>query len=125
MNNSDINEEINNIEFDKNLSIILIVTGFLNIIGDNILTEGLETNNIDLQQNSSNYFFISLILTILVNIILVSRNYEFYIQKKNSGQNADLELTRLLGNILILIGSLLVFYYFYKTDFNNDGTPVI
>ena len=123
MNNNDT--FINNVNTEKLLSIIFIIIGVVNIVGDNLLIKFFRTNDIRCRIKSNQIFLFGLIVSFLLYIVIVSRNYSFYIQKKESGQDATPELERLFGSLLILAGFAIIFNFFLKNNFNTSNTPVL
>ena len=123
MNNNDT--FINNVNTEKILSIIFIIIGVVNIVGDNLLIKFFRTNDIRCRIKSNQIFLFGLIVSFLLYIVIVSRNYSFYIQKKESGQDATPELERLFGSLLILAGFAIIFNFFLKNNFNTSNTPVL
>lgn len=118
-------EAIRSINFEKILSTIFIIVGLVNIYGDKLLIDSIRTGNELPRKRASNIFLFGLIVAYIIYIIIVSRNYTFYIDKKNSGEDATLELTRLFGSVLILAGFTMIFYYFIKIEFDTSNTPVV
>lgn len=122
MNN---NTAITNVNFEKLLSIIFIIIGVANIFADDIFIKSIVRNDASLRRRADEIFLWALIISFLLYIVIVARAYNFYIEKKRSGQDATSELTRLFGSVLILAGFSIIFYYFIKNNFNTDNTPVL
>lgn len=119
-------EAIRNIKIEKTLSIIFILIGLANIHGDDLLIKATKTGDTRLDERASTIFLWGLIISFFIYIVIVARNYNFYIDKKNSGADATLELTRLYGSILVLLGFILVFYFFIQdNNLDSDDPPVI
>ncbi len=116
---------IDNIKIEKILSIIFIIIGLTNIFADNLLTKSIETNDNTLKVRATEIFLFGLIVSFLLYIVIVSRNYSFYVQKKNSGKDASPELQRLFGSLIILAGFAIIFYYFINNSFNTEAPPVL
>ncbi len=123
--NGSIREEIQNIKIEKALSIVFIIVGLANIIGDDFLIKSICENNPSLKSKSQQLFLFGLILALLANIAIVARNYTFYKEKKDAGLDASAELTRLFGTVLTLIGFILIFNYFIETGIDTELPPVL
>lgn len=116
---------IDNIKIEKILSIIFIIIGLTNIYADDLLVKSIKCNDNSLKVKATEIFLFGLIISFILYIIIVSRNYSFYIQKKNTGEDATPELTRLFGSVIILFGFAIVFYYFIKNSFDTEAPPVL
>ncbi len=122
---SDIAEEIKSVNTEKLLSIVFIIVGVTNIIGDNILIDALKTNDECLRARANTIFLWGLIISFIIYVVIVARNYNFYRQKKEAGLDASLEQRRLFGSVLILFGFALIFNYFIETGFRTNNPPVL
>lgn len=116
---------INSINIEKTLSIIFIIIGLANIFGDDLLIKSFNCNRPDLKNKAETIFLWGLIAAFLLYIVIVSRNYQFYQEKKDAGLDATPELMRLFGSLLILAGFAIIFYYFINNSFNTDNPPVL
>ncbi len=123
-NSEETNTAINNINIEKGISFIFIIIGVANIIGDNLLIEGTKNNDQSLKDKASTVFLWGLILSFIIYIVIVARNYNDFKQKKASGLDATPEQQRLFGSVLILIGFIIIFDFFLKNSFNTDNPPV-
>ncbi len=121
----ELNEQINSINTERLLSIIFIVIGLGNIVGDEILKKGIITEDENLVNTAEKIFFWGLVFSFIVYLVIVTRNYKFYIEKKESGEDSSNELIRLFGSCLILVGFILVFYYFIQGNLDSDNPPVL
>lgn len=122
--NSNYNS-INNVNFEKLLSIIFIVIGLANILGDDLVIKSIKCNDPTLRSKANTIFLWGLIISFLIYIVFVARNYQFYQEKKEAGLDATAELTRLFGSVIILAGFAVIFYYFINNGFGGDETPVL
>lgn len=116
---------IDNIKIEKILSIIFIIIGLTNIYADNLLVKSIKCNDKSLKIKATEIFLFGLIISFILYIVIVSRNYSFYIQKKESGEDASPELQRLFGSLIILAGFAIVFYYFINNSFDTEAPPVL
>ncbi len=118
-------EAIRSINTEKILSIIFILIGVFNIYGDNLLIKSIMNGNENEEARASQIFLFGLIVSFILYIFIVSRNYRFYTEKKASGEDATNELTRFYGSVLVLIGFGMIFYYFLQSDISTDNPPVL
>ncbi len=123
MNNN--NEVIQSISTERLLSFIFIIIGFANIYADNLLISSIENNDPSLSNKASTIFLWGLILSLILYIVIVSRNYTAYKEKKDAGNDATPELKRLFGSLLVLVGFIIIFNYFLETGFDSELPPVL
>lgn len=122
MYNDDIVNEIKRLKFEDLLWIIFIILGIINIYGDHNEVEYLETHNNESKRKANNFFTFTIIITILLYLYFVIRNYNFY--KKASLEVKYLYSIKLLGSVLLIAGALCLLY-FQINDPNFTGTPAL
>ncbi len=120
-----INEEIKNLNIEKILSFIFIVVSLINIFGDNVLIDSINSNDECLKNKANELFLWGLIISFILYIYIIVRNYNFYRQKKDAGLDASSEYKRFIGSVIILIGFILIFDYFLESGFRTNNPPVL
>lgn len=120
----DVISKINELEFEKILWVIFIFISALNIYGDNLEELFLKYNDIQSEKISKTIFIFTIAISLLIYLYFVYRNYNNYQKDKSKNINTNLDLIRLAGSILIVIGVIFILYYEVneKTPF---GTPTI
>ncbi len=114
--------EIKRLEFEKYVWIVLIFLGIANIFGDEEEQEYLKTKDYELHTKAKKIFKFSLIVSIIIYVYYLIRNYAFYEQM--SGKKKETYFINLLGSIL-LISAALCFLYFDEHEEDFEGTPSI
>ncbi len=111
--NKENQEDYDRLVFEDNISVILIILSILNIKANQIIEEALiNKKSHNIQKALQIYRFISAV-SILIYLYFVLRNYNFYQATKNDDKKVDennLEKIRLIGSILIFIGTLMLAY---------------
>lgn len=113
-------DEIKRLNFEDFLLIIFICLSILNIIGDYLMKDYLKYNNINSKNKSKKIFDFTLSITILIYLYFVIRNYNSY--KNIDESKKQLYSIKLFGSILIIVGSILLFY-FQKKENSFIGVP--
>ena len=103
------------LKFEDNLSIIFIILNLLNIRANAIIENAILTGDISQISNALKIYRLIIVISILLYIYFVKRNYEFYIESKQK-VNYDnmLEKIRLTGSVFILVGTILLGYTIFK-----------
>ena len=110
MNNKQ--SELDRLNFEDWIFIFFIVASILNIYGDNLLKKYIIENNIKYKEKADEIFTIVLIITILLYIYFVKRNYGFYNQAEPNRKKVL--IIKLIGSILILYGAIFLFIFQLK-----------
>lgn len=114
MNNQSI-QTYTRLKFEDNLSIIFIILNLLNIRANAIIENAILTNNISQVSKALKIYRFIIVISILLYIYFVKRNYKFYIEsRKKVNYDNTLEKIRLEGSLLILVGTLLLGYTIFK-----------
>lgn len=108
---------INQLTFENYIWIIFIIIGVFNIFGDELIKKSIITNNSKPAELAKTIFTIIIIITIIIYLYFIQRNYQDFLRNRN---NQSYQI-RLLGSILILVGTL-CFLYFLLTAFNIDDS---
>ena len=103
------------IKFEDNLSIIFIILNLLNIRANAIIENAILTGDISQISNALKIYRLIIVISILLYIYFVKRNYEFYIESKQKvNYDNTLEKIRLTGSVFILVGTILLGYTIFK-----------
>lgn len=113
-------ELINQLTFENYIWIIFIIISIGNIVGDELIKSSIIEHDKQKDALAKNIFSISLIITIIIYIYFLGRNYKDY--EKHHNKTYEI---RLLGSILMLSGILCFLYFQIKTTTNNDTVSSI
>ena len=103
------------LKFEDNLSIIFIILNLLNITANAIIENAILTGDISQISNALKIYRLIIVISILLYIYFVKRNYEFYIESKQKvNYDNTLEKIRLTGSVFILVGTILLGYTIFK-----------
>ena len=103
------------LKFEDNLSIIFIILNLLNIRENAIIENAILTGDISQISNALKIYRLIIVISILLYIYFVKRNYEFYIESKQKvNYDNTLEKIRLTGSVFILVGTILLGYTIFK-----------
>lgn len=109
------------LKFEDNLSIIFIILNLLNIRANAIIENAILTGDISQISNALKIYRLIIVISILLYIYFVKRNYEFYIESKQKvNYDNTLEKIRLTGSVFILVGTILLGYTIFKEK-NPEG----
>lgn len=113
MNNFTTNE-YNRLLFEDNISIIFIIVSLINIKANNIIEDAIITNDYNNYQKAITLYKINIIISILIYIYFIIRNMAFYNQAINNNEDGYYEKIRVIGSILIFIGTILLAYTLFS-----------
>lgn len=103
------------LKFEDNLFIIFIILNLLNIRANAIIENAILTGDISQISNALKIYRLIIVISILLYIYFVKRNYEFYIESKQKvNYDNTLEKIRLTGSVFILVGTILLGYTIFK-----------
>ena len=108
---------ISRLNFENLIWVTFIVISLLDIYGDELIKKSVLNNDLDAKQKSENLFLFVSLISILIYIYFLYRNYIDF--KKNS---SSLYFTRFFASILILVGTLFLFYFQLNVS-NKDDLP--
>ncbi len=114
------NKIINQLKFENYIWLIFIIISIGNIIGDELIIDSTTTNNKKKDSLAKDIFSLTLIVTIIIYIYFLARNYNDY--KKH--HNKDYEI-RLFGSILMICGILCFLYFQIKTTSDSNTVSSI
>jgi len=104
-----IQNEINRLNFEDWIFVIFIVVAILNIYGDQLQKKYINENNPTYQIKANKVYLVVIIITILIYIYFVKRNYNLFIHSEYSRKKTT--GIKFLGSILLLIGSICLLYF--------------
>ncbi len=114
--------ELKRLQFENFLWIVFIFLAIANIVADDYQQDFIKTKDKTYQLSANKIFEFTLIISFLIYIYYLIRNYDFY-KKIPENKKADYFI-KLLGSILILVGALCFIYFQFKDDY-FEGTPAI
>lgn len=103
------NEEVKNVIIDEYIWVIFIIISFFNIIGDEMDKKNIIFGN-NHSRKAKNIFLFTSFIGIIIYAYFIIRNYNDYVEHMNS-DDINLYQQRLIGSILIFIGSILIIYF--------------
>lgn len=113
------------LKFEDNLSIIFIILNLLNIRANAIIENAILTGDISQISNALKIYRLIIVISILLYIYFVKRNYEFYIESKQKvNYDNTLEKIRLTGSVFILVGTILLGYTIFKEKTSEGEAEV-
>lgn len=118
--NSNNQNEYKRLLFEDNISIIFIILSILNIKANNIVEDALITNNYENYNKAIKIYKFNIIVSILIYIYFVIRNYSFYERAIENNEDPSFEKIRIIGSVLILIGTILLAYTLFVNE-NEQG----
>lgn len=119
---SNIQNELDRLNFEDWIFIIFIAVAALNIYGDNLLKKYIKENNKYYENKANEIFIITIFITILIYIYFLKRNYNFYVSATPERKN--MLSVKVLSSIFLLIGAILLLYFQIK-DSNFLSAPNI
>lgn len=114
--NQNNQNDYNRLLFEDGLSIIFIILNILNIKANTIIEEAILSGNSKNITTALKLYRFIIVINIFANSYFVLRNYSFYQNAINKDDNAKLEELRLIGSLLILIGTLIIAYTIFSED---------
>lgn len=104
--NDDVDQTVKRLNFENLIWISFIIVSALDIYGDELIKKGLTLHDKKNLYKANKLFLTLSYFSVLVYIYFLFRNYKDYQKHKNSNYQI-----RLLGSLLILIGSICLTYY--------------
>lgn len=115
---------INNINEDERLSSLFIIVTASTIIGDEFLKRFYRFRNTDDYLKAKKSFIIALLITLFVYLIFIKKNKRDYYNSIIRGRNSFSSYVRLIGSILLAIGTVCLLY-FQITDYSLVDGPIL
>lgn len=116
--------EIQELNFEKFLAILFIIASVLNYYGDSIQQNFLKYSNPQDEKKAKTLFVIALIITIVAYLYFIKRDKDNVLYATLTNGNVRLEQVRLFASILILVGFLIILYYFIVKPTPIGSPPV-
>ena len=126
MNENKKVEEIQIEELNKEnyLTLLLIGSAFLNIIGNENYKKFFDIKNREYINISRKLFLIGLVISLFVYLLFTKRDYENIILLKLNGKETFPSVVRFFGSLFIVLG-ILCFIYYQSNERNPAGGPGI
>lgn len=102
------NKQVN---IDDLISIIFIVGSILNIYANQLHNRYLEENDINSEVKAKEIYIFVIIVTIILYLYFVKRNYGFLMNAKRNNLDTSLLTIRFIGSVLLIIGISFILYY--------------
>lgn len=119
MNDNEI-EELKRLKFEDFLWVIFALLALMNIYGDNLQKQYLNTHLQYYEKEANDVFLFTLIVTLLIYIYFFIRNEYQY---KNASLNTkNLFAVKWLGSAFLIAGAICLIY-FQKNNENFIGSP--
>lgn len=115
--NQEIESTIKRLNFENFIWVVLIIASALDIYGDEQLKKSLLYNDHKAEERATNLFLGLAVVSFLVYIYFLFRNYSDYKKYKNKSYEV-----RFIGSILVLCGTI-CFLYFQLTTKNQKDSP--
>jgi hypothetical protein len=119
-----VNYFINNINQDERLSSLFIIVTVSTIIGDEFIKKYYKCRNIEDYKNAKKCFIIGILITLFVYLIFIKKNKRDYYEKIMRKSKSFPSFVRLVGSILLAIGTICLLY-FQITDTSITDGPLI
>lgn len=119
MNNNQ--KEIKDIVIDEWIWIAFIIISMANIVGDELKKETLQHKN-NYNDLAKKIFIITAFISLLIYIYFASKSYQKVKELKFKNKDTQLYEIRLLGNIFVVVGVILIIYFHLneKEPFNPE-----
>ena len=118
------NNGIHNLSRDNILSTIIIGVTLLTITGNNTYKKYYKTGLTKYINNARTLYLISLFCALIIYIIFEISNYETLKRKVMTSSNPKSAFIRLVGSVLIVIGTLCFIYYQSNEEYPAGGPEV-
>lgn len=109
---------IKRLNFENWIWVIYIVIGLFSIYGDELIKKSVLYGDRESEQLATNIFSIILVVTLIIYLYFLVRNYSDLERHRNN----DAYQIRFLGSLFIFIGILFFLYFQLKTS-NDNGMP--
>lgn len=118
MNNS--TNELKRLKFEDLLWIVFAILSIMNIYGDQLQKEYIQTSSNYYEERSNTIFEITLTITLCIYIYFFLRNYKSY--KNVTSKNKSLYAIKVFGSIFLIVGTICLIY-FQENNENFIGSP--
>lgn len=118
--NNDIYKNLKDIKFEDLAFILLIVSGILDILGNDDL-KNYYTNSYG-KEDARKKFILSSCIILIAFGYFVYRNYKKMKELDPFSEEYKYAYSRFIGSLFLLVGELLILYYFINTSqLRDDG----
>ncbi len=117
MNNNNNEELIKRLSFENFIWVIYLVIAISNIYGDELIKKSIIDRDSGASNKARNIFLIILIVTLLINIYFLIRNYS---DLADDPENESLRV-RFLGSCLLLLATLCFLYSQVETQNETES----
>ncbi len=117
-----INKEIKERDLGIYLASAFIISSVFNLVGNNQIKNSLSEKTDSM--TGKILILIGLIVLIIIYLVLINHDYDNYINAEEYGHDPNDEVVKLIADVIVLIGFLLVLYYFFLTAFKDDDLIV-
>ena len=114
-------DTINHLTLENYIWGIFILIAVANIVGDELIKDSITEHNRKKDSLAKNIFIITLIVTILIYLYFLSRNYHDYQSHKDE---VAYEIG-FLGSIFTIVGVLCFLYFQIKITTSDDSVSSI
>ena len=115
-------KELSRLNFEDILWVVFVVLSFFNIIGNKLQKQYVITGNEIYEDNANKISIWILIILVFVYLYFFVRNYNMY---KNKEDVTDVDLVKVIGSFLFVVGVLCLLYFQVNSDDNFIGGPAI
>ncbi len=121
MNSNNTENLIRRLTFENYIWGIYLVVALFNIYGDELIKKSIRENDRNANRKARTIFLAILIVTLLINIYFLIRNYS---DLKQDFNNESLRI-RFLGSIFLLLATLSFLYSQLKTEQEEESVSNI
>lgn len=108
---------IKQLTFENYIWVIYIIISLFSIFGDELIKKSIIDQDDYANELARTIFFIILIVSLVVYIYFLVRNYNDF---KNN-PNSSAYRVRFLGSVLVYIGTICFLYFFIKTSYVTES----
>lgn len=113
--NNNVDNEIKRLDFEDMLWVIFIFLSIMNIVSNGYQKEYVVSGNEYYEDRAGNISIFVLTVLLLIYLYFFIRNYKMY-NSKSGVTNVD--LVKLLGSLLFILGTLCLLCFQIKSDDN-------
>ena len=117
---NDIEKEIKRLNFEDVIWIVFIVLSVLNIVGNDNQKKYVISNKQYYEDRANNISVFVLTILFIIYLYFFYRNYNMYNDKDNP---SDVDMIKVIGSFLFIVGTLCLLYFQVNSDDNFIGEP--
>lgn len=118
--NNDVENIVKRLRFEDLIWISFIVISILDIYGDSLIRKSLLRKDQEANKKANHLFLGIISFSILIYVYFFARNYYDYKKYKTKSYEV-----RMVGSILVLLGTFCLFYFQLTNTQEVDSTSVI